>query len=125
MKSNSLNNYGTDGKGELARGVKAQAELDRAIFCIDIECSGDWMPAEELRDAALVALEAAGDVTVNLANLDHLDASALQILLALDAEQKRRGRNLELVNASTHLVQWFHYAGAMDRFALTGPNSNE
>jgi len=57
-------------------------------------------------------LEAGCDVTANLGNIDHLDASALQILLALDAEQKKQGWNLEIANASQHLWQWFEYAGA-------------
>jgi len=83
------------------------------------------MPAEELRDAALGALEAGGDVTANLARVDHLDASALQILLALDAEQKRRGRNLELVNASTHMRQWLDYAGVAGHFSMAELNSDD
>jgi anti-anti-sigma regulatory factor len=65
-------------------------------------------------------LQADSDVTVNLNNLDHLDASALQVLLALAAEQAKRGRILELANASAHLRQWFEFAGAAERFSLAG-----
>jgi hypothetical protein len=43
-----------------------------------------------------------------------LDAGALQVLLALDAEQRKRQRNLQLTNASSHLRQWFQFAGAVD-----------
>lgn len=83
------------------------------------------MPAEELRDAALGALEAGGDVTANLAKVDHLDASALQILLALDAEQKKKGRKLKLENASPRLRQWFDLAGVAGHFSMTELESDE
>lgn len=83
------------------------------------------MPAEELRDAALAVLREDRDVTVNLGKIDHLDASALQILLAFDAEQKKCGRSLQLANASAHLRQWFDYAGVADHFSMTGPKSDE
>jgi anti-anti-sigma regulatory factor len=74
------------------------------------------MPVEELREAALAALRDDCDLTLNLANLDHLDASALQILLALDREQKRNGRRLELDNLLPALREWFGYAGAAELF---------
>ena len=82
------------------------------------------MAAEELRDAALGALEAGADVAVNLAKVDHLDGSALQILLALDAAQKKQGRNLELANASANLLRWFEYAGAAGHFSMTDGKRN-
>lgn len=87
---------------------------------IQIECarSGDWIYADELKAAALGALEAGADVTVCLHNIEHLNASALEILLALDAEQKKRGRCLELADVSKHLRQWFDYAGAWNRFRV-------
>lgn len=78
------------------------------------------MPAEELRAVALGALEAGNDITLNLDRVDHLDASALQILLALSAEQKKRGRDFQLVNASPNLLQWFGLAGAADHFFHDG-----
>jgi anti-anti-sigma regulatory factor len=103
-----------------ARAAKPQAELDRGRASIDVERSGDWMPAEELLAAALGAIEGGSDVTLNLGGIDHLDASALQILLALDTEQKRRGRQLEVANASPHLRKWFEYAGAAEKFIHDG-----
>jgi anti-anti-sigma regulatory factor len=78
------------------------------------------MPAEDLRVAALAAIEAGSDVAVNLAGVNHLDGSALQILLALDAEQKRRGQSLQLTNVSPHLRNWFELGGAADRFFASG-----
>ena len=84
------------------------------------ERSQNWMPADELRDLAQDALEAGHDVTVNVGNIDHLDASALQILLALEAEQKKRKGHLELRDASANLLHWFEYAGATDHFFPSG-----
>jgi anti-anti-sigma regulatory factor len=49
----------------------------------------------------------------------------LQILLALDAEQKKRGRNLRLAKASPHLRQWFEFAGVADHFSIAERKSNE
>lgn len=88
----------------------------KALF--EAACSGDWMPANELKAAALRAVEAGNDVTISLSNIQYLDASALQVLLALDAEQKRRGRNLELVNTSSQLRRWFDYAGVANHFQI-------
>ncbi|MGD0731331.1 MAG: STAS domain-containing protein [Terracidiphilus sp.] len=125
MTSDGLNGHNRGRKGKLPRGAKLQAELARTRSCIDIERSGDWMPAEELRNAALGALEAGSDVTVNLAGVDHLDASALQILLVLDAEQKRWGRSFNLANSSPQLRYWFEYAGAADRFSMSERKGDE
>jgi anti-anti-sigma regulatory factor len=97
--------------------LEADAEPIRIEACR----SGEWMPEEDLRTEALSALQAGGDVTVNLGNLEHLDASALQVLLALAAEQAKLGRKLELANASAHLRQWFEFAGAAERFSMAGP----
>ena len=83
------------------------------------------MPAEELWEAAKAALNEGKDVTFNLDKIDHLDASALQILLALDAEQKKNGRHLQLVKASPNLRHWFEYSGAAAYFPVTEQESNE
>jgi len=70
-------------------------------------------------------LEVGGDVAVNLDRVDHLDASALQILLALDLEQKRRGQNLRLDHASPDLQKWFQFAGVADQFFMTERSCND
>jgi len=118
-------NDGVRGKAKRTHAAKPQAEQDREPISIDIECSGDWIPAEQLRDAAMAALAESREVIVNLGKVDHLDASALQILLALDAEQKRQGRHLQLANASSHLRQWFDYAGAADHLSMSGSKNDE
>jgi anti-anti-sigma regulatory factor len=64
-------------------------------------------------------------VTLNLDKVDHLDASVLQILLALDVEHKKQGRQLHLENASPDLLQWFEFAGAVEQFSLTERSRDE
>jgi anti-anti-sigma factor len=113
------NESGGRNKGKRSRAVKAQAEPVRACTCIDVEQTGDWIPVDELCASALAAVSAGNDVSINLDRVEHLDASALQVLLALNAEQKRQGRNLELSKVSPHLRQWFDYAGAADQFSMT------
>jgi anti-anti-sigma regulatory factor len=97
-----------------ARKLSASKQADQIL--IEAERAGDWMPAEELREAARVAVQSGNDVIVNLDRINHLDASALQILLALSVAQKKLGHKLELANASANLRQWFEYAGATDQF---------
>jgi anti-anti-sigma factor len=98
-------------------GSQAEPSLDQQF--IAAERCGNWAPAEELRETALAALDRGGDVILSLERIEHLDASALQILLALDAEQKRRKLNFMLANASSHLLEWFEFAGVADRFSMT------
>jgi anti-anti-sigma factor len=83
---------------------------------INVERSGGWMPIEELREAALAALGEGCNLTLNLANLDHLDTSALQVLLAFQREQNKSGHSLELENVRPALRDWFGYAGAAKLF---------
>ena len=83
------------------------------------------MPVEDMREAALKVLEQGNDLVLNLQNVDHLDASALQVLLAVDLEQKNRGRQLDLVNVSPNLRQWFEYSGAAGHFFQDGAGSDE
>ena len=87
---------------------------------IAVERSGDWMPAEDFREAALAASRSGKGVVVSLGGIDHLDASSLQILLALDLEQKKVGTALELANPSPQMRQWFEYAGAEGYFFSNG-----
>lgn len=125
MKSERQNRHAVSARAKIASASRNQTESDRSPASIDVERSGGWMPPEDLRAAALDALSASGDVALNLQGIDHLDASALQILLALDTEQKKRGQNLHLANASLHLRQWFDFAGVADHFSITERKSNE
>lgn len=101
-------------RAKKTRVTRTPTESAPSPAAIDVVRSGDWMPSEDLRETALAALAANGDVSLNLHGLDHLDASALQILLALNAEQRKRNQNLQLINASPRLRQWFEFAGVVD-----------
>jgi len=83
-----------------------------------------FTPASELRDALLKALADGNDLKLDLAGLSHLEASILQVLLALQLEQLKSAKSLRLVNLSPELYRWFELAGAADRFHVErGANS--
>jgi anti-anti-sigma regulatory factor len=84
---------------------------------INVTRDGEWLPADEFRAIALSAAAADANLTVNVQGVDHLDASALQILLALAAERKKRGKGLGLANASIPLSRWFEYAGGRENIS--------
>lgn len=84
---------------------------------VNVTRGGDWLPSEEFRTIALSAAGAETDLAVDLQAVDHLDASALQILLALAAERKKRGKGLRLANTSAALSRWFEYAGGRENLA--------
>ncbi len=98
---------------------KVEPMAETTVIAVE-RSGGDWMPVEELREAALEALAAGRDITIQLSGIDFLDAASLQILLALDREQKQTGRRLALVDASPNLRQWFEYAGAAEQFFEDG-----
>jgi len=77
-------------KAGRAQSATSRTERNVEQILIKVERSGDWMPVEELWQAVRAAVEAGHDVTLDLGRIEHLDASALQVLLALDAEQKSR-----------------------------------
>jgi hypothetical protein len=58
------------------------------------------------------------DIGILPSGIGFLDAGTLRILLAL--EQKQPGRQLELVDASSNLRQWFEYAGAAQHYFKDG-----
>lgn len=65
---------------------------DTAIL---LDQSGDWMPAEELREA-LLATAAAGDgIAVNFGTLSHLETASLQVLLSASKSMRLQ---LESIN---------------------------
>jgi ABC-type transporter Mla MlaB component len=113
----SVDDPSNDVKNAREAGPHATQLLNRT--CIEIERSEGWMPVEELREAALDALRNDADPILSLDRINHLDASALQVLLAFQSEQKERGQDLQLTNVPLYLRQWFEYAGAADRFDLT------
>lgn len=111
---------------------RQQAEAAGAV--LHLARSGQWMDPREMVDQAMERMNSASDANpdaksgahsgahagakveliFDVGGLEHLDASALQVLLAIRAEQRQRGGCLRLVNASGHLKQWFEYAGAAE-----------
>jgi anti-anti-sigma regulatory factor len=65
-------------------------------------------------DGCATPRHAASDLAVDVAGVDYLEAGVLQILIAVEAEQMRRGHGLRLLHASASLREWFEYAGATD-----------
>ena len=111
MTGNGLNGQGAKKKNKRGRQPGEALEDESGPFLLSLFRSGEWLPPEELRAKALEAAQVASDVTIDLAEVDHLDASALQILLALARDRQEKGRALRLPNASPVLCQWFEYAG--------------
>lgn len=105
------------GKGSSADPEKAQTSEPVRIAAAS---EGGWLPAEDLKQAALKASGQGRNVMISLDGIGHLDAGALQVLLALHAEQRQGGRSLELTDASPELCQWFDYSGASAQLAVTG-----
>jgi anti-anti-sigma factor len=114
---------GANVRGRIKRlkqsGDSSQAEPTPAVASTTLRAarSGQWMEAEAMRRWALEQLESrAGPVelVVDLSGIEHLDASALQILLAVLAEQRRRDGVLRLVHGSDRLRRWFEFAGAAE-----------
>ncbi len=108
------------GKARMKRGrVKDSPGTTAAPARLRPGRSGEWMEAAEVRQWAMEQLargagEPAPELVIDLEGLDHLDASALQVLLAMGAEQHRRGGSLRLEHVSASLERWFGYAGAAD-----------
>jgi anti-anti-sigma factor len=122
MTAKHSNGSGRRSKTPRVKGL--HTEEARAVL-IDVERSGDWMPADELRDMAMTALAASAGMTLNLDRIDHLDASAMQVLLAIEAAEESLGHHLKLVNASPKLQQWFELSGAAGHFFGDQRNADE
>jgi len=86
--------------------------VDKAIKLTVTDSSGDWIPSDLLQDSALAAWRKGKNVKVSLESVEHLDASALQILVALANSLQRDSHKLELVNLPAALERWFCLAGA-------------
>lgn len=80
--------------------------------------SGQWMEAAAIRRWGLESRPDISMIVLDLEGLEHLDASALQVLLAIGHEQRRHGRDLRLKNVSEGLRRWFDYAGADGLFRM-------
>lgn len=72
---------------------------------------GEWVPGEEFQAEAVKLLDAGANIRADLEGIDYLDASSLQILLAIHAGQKAKNRGFSMTGLSPALHQWFRYAG--------------
>ena len=77
--------------------------------------------AEELYFAAARIVDENADVEVDVPGVQHLGASAVQILLALGREVGRRGRAVRLVGASDALSRRLHVAGVASDLGIPAP----
>ena len=115
---------GADGFARKSIGRDGGVHDDSSVM-IRVGQSGNWMDAQELRaqflgymehNAVLTAEQCAlsGDagIVVDMRDLNHLDGSALQVLIAADRALRNRGEQLRLQNCSESLQRWFAYAGA-------------
>jgi anti-anti-sigma regulatory factor len=84
----------------------------------------DCPSAEEFRVEALRSIPA-GEVTLDLESVDHLDAGTLQVLLAVSAEQTRHDRPLPLVHLSPALRHWLEWTGAAQHLTLSEERSKD
>jgi anti-anti-sigma regulatory factor len=71
--------------------------------------------AGDFHRAALSLCERGGHVGVDCSAAEHLDTSAVQLLLALGAEVERRGYTCEVVGASPAVRETLRLAGYVGR----------
>jgi anti-anti-sigma regulatory factor len=71
----------------------------------------DILAARQLHGEALLLAAAGGAVVVDCSRCERLDASALQILLALDAHFRERQATLRIVGGSPAVRAWLRVAG--------------
>lgn len=69
------------------------------------------MDAEQLQESALALLANGGDVTVVCEETDCVDASILQILIALKSSLRQEGRALRFTDVSNSLASTWRLAG--------------
>lgn len=116
IDANTANHAG-NGLQKRKKHLKNQEQQPPAAVTIHAVQGGEWAPAEELKSQVLEAVRDGKSLHIDISGVDHLDASVLQVLLAVETEQKNAGRTLQLRNASPKLRTWFEYAGASVLFA--------
>lgn len=115
-------------KREFSRPVFGDAATPDWGAVVPAANNGEWLDAAELRarlldeietktgaQAAVRAEESAGvrwPLAVDLTGLEHLDAAALEVLLAAASEVRGRGGRLHFNNCTASLERWFGHAGA-------------
>lgn len=80
--------------------------------------SVDHYQSESLRAQAIEVCAGEGDVTVDFTEADNIDTSALQVLIALQAELQKKKRQLRIRGASEGMHRWFEVSGAAALFTF-------
>jgi len=101
-----------DSRAETEGRLTIADESAAPVHLTATESSGEWTPPDALREAALAILARDSKICVSLASVEHLDTSALQVLLALSAGVRGQDHTVELADVSPALRKWFGYAGA-------------
>lgn len=102
------------------RGVPAKRKVTSRSLPVSIQPvrDGGWLPVEEFY-AQIIELSTKNvDIVVDLGGVEYLDASSLQMLLALNVAQKAGSCGLAIQHASPGLLCWFEYAGAVQEFTF-------
>ncbi len=100
-------------KGASVKKPKTGSSLPISIHPIR---DGEWLPREEFYAQVLGLTTKGVDIVVDLFGVEYLDASSLQMLLALNVSQKSKSHALSITRASPGLMCWFGYAGAVQEF---------
>lgn len=87
--------------------------LDRKPGGCDLVLQGivDIFEAKELHALALAAVDAGGEVTVKMEEVERLDSSAIQILVALGQTLKTEGRGYHLEGMSSAIQESWRLFG--------------
>lgn len=101
-----------DAPNELTSNELTSSPVLDAPIRVKAADAGEWLPAETLKAEFVRAVVDGKSITVDLDSLTHLDAGALQVLLAAELELKRSSKSLTLENVSDDLKAWLGYAGA-------------
>ena len=84
---------------------------DDETACLLLQGRIDAFVAGELHQAAQQLLDRSLNVTVVCEHVEHMDTSAVQILLALQSGLQHKGQRLRLTSASAQVQQLLDIAG--------------
>jgi len=79
----------------------------------------DQYGAELLKAAVLPVVDAEGDVTVRLGEVDRMHAACLQVLLALQRDLQAKGRKVILEGVEPGVRKLFRISGTEDFFSFS------
>ncbi len=98
---------------------------DEGAVRVTVEGELDVATADAL-DAKLAEAEARVTpmIVVDLAQVEFMDSTALQVLLKAEARSRRDGRRLRLSPPSSQVQRLFEAAGVLDRLPLPAPGDD-